>query len=127
MTTVLMHCGMAVNEHCAIKHLAKSKTTFNWMLSCIQVEYIKCMQNNNKQEHHRVSLTVRVLLTTLDGSLCPGRYFTFSWSVLIISVSLRSLTISSNTHILTVLSNFVLVAALLPMILAMAEPLNGER
>ncbi|MEQ2194709.1 hypothetical protein XENOCAPTIV_001869 [Xenoophorus captivus] len=45
------------------------------------------------------------LLTTLVGSLCPGRYFTFSWLVLIISVSLRPFTISSKTHIFTVLSN----------------------
>lgn len=62
-------------------------------------------------------------LTTFAGSLCPGRYFTFSCSVLIISVSLHPFTISSNTHIFTVLSNFEFWAALAPTILEMAEPL----
>lgn len=66
------------------------------------------------------------LLTTLLGSLCPGRYFTFSWSVLIISVSLRPFTISSNTHIFTTLSNLELTAALAPTIFAMAEPLQKK-
>lgn len=74
-----------------------------------------------------VDLLTKGRLTTLDGSLCPGRYFTFSWSVLMISVSFRSFTISSNTHMLTVLSNLALRAALLPTILAMAEPLYGEQ
>lgn len=62
-------------------------------------------------------------LTTLGGSLCPGRYFTFSWSVLMISVSLRPFTISSKTHMFTVVSNLSYLAALAPTILAMAEPL----
>lgn len=66
-------------------------------------------------------------LTTLAGSLCPGRYFTFSWVVLIISVSFFPFTISSNTHILTVLSNFGFWATLAPTILAMAEPLGCKQ
>lgn len=61
--------------------------------------------------------------TTLGGSLCPGRYLTFSWSVLMISVSLRPFTVSSNTHMLTVFSKVEWRAALAPTILAMAEPL----
>lgn len=39
--------------------------------------------------------------TTLRGSLMPGMYLLFSWSSLIISVSLRPPTISSNTHMRT--------------------------
>lgn len=64
-----------------------------------------------------------VRLTTLGGNLWPGRYFTFSWSVLMISVSLRPFTVSSNTHMFTVVSNLSYLAALAPTILAMAEPL----
>lgn len=64
------------------------------------------------------------MLTTLGGSLWPGRYLTFSWSVLMMSVSLRPFTISSNTHMLTVVSNWSYLAALAPTILAMAEPLR---
>lgn len=70
-----------------------------------------------------VWLVIFVALTTLGGSLWPGRYFTFSWSVLMISVSLRPLTVSSNTHMFTVVSNLSYLAALAPTILAMAEPL----
>lgn len=65
-------------------------------------------------------------LTTLVGSLCPGRYFTFSCSVLMISVNLRPFTISSNTHIFTVLSKVEFWAVLFPTILAMAEPLQSQ-
>lgn len=68
-----------------------------------------------------------LMLTTLGGSLWPGRYLTFSWSVLMISVSLRPSTISSNTHMLTVVSNLSYLAALAPTILAMAEPLLRQR
>ena len=71
----------------------------------------------------KLSLESGFLLTTLGGSLWPGRYFTFSWSVLMISVSLRLLIISSNTHMFTVVSNLSYLAALAPTILAMAEPL----
>lgn len=39
------------------------------------------------------------LATTLWGNLHPGRYLTFSCSVLIISVNLRPFTSSSYTHI----------------------------
>ena len=39
--------------------------------------------------------------TTLRGSLMPGMYLTFSWSSLMMSVSLRPPTISSNTHMRT--------------------------
>lgn len=63
-------------------------------------------------------------LTTFSGSLCPGKYLTFSWSVFMISESLRPFTVSSNTHILTVESNFALFLAFVPTILAIAEPLR---
>lgn len=66
-------------------------------------------------------------LTTLGGSLCPGRYLTFSCSVLMMSVSRRPPTSSSSTHMLTRLSKLLSRAALVPTILAMAEPLRGQR
>lgn len=65
-------------------------------------------------------------LTTLWGSLCPGRYLTFSCSVFMISVSRRPPTSSSSTHMFTVFSKVPSRAALLPTILAMAEPLCGR-
>lgn len=70
------------------------------------------------------TLEMLYVLTTLGGSLCPGKYFAFSCSVLMSSVSLRPLTISSNTHMFTVFSNVLYFAALAPTILAMAEPLR---
>lgn len=63
-------------------------------------------------------------LTTLGGSLCPGRYLTFSCSVLMMSVSRRPPTSSSSTHMFTWLSKLLSRAALMPTILAMAEPLQ---
>lgn len=65
-------------------------------------------------------------LTTLEGSLCPGRYLTFSCSVLMISVSFLPPTSSSNTHMVTRESKCASLAVLPPTILAMAEPLVGE-
>lgn len=65
-------------------------------------------------------------LTTLGGSLCPGRYLTFSCSVLMMSVSRRPPTSSSSTHMFTWFSKVLSRAALLPAILAMAEPLRGQ-
>ena len=61
--------------------------------------------------------------TTFKGSLWPGKYLTFSWSVFMMSVSLRPFIISSYTYILIVFSNFGLLTTLLPTILAMVEPL----
>jgi hypothetical protein len=63
-------------------------------------------------------------LTTFSGSLCPGRYFTFSWSLFMMSVSFLPLTVSSKTHILTVEANFCSFLTLLPIIFATAEPLQ---
>lgn len=66
-------------------------------------------------------------LTTFSGSLCPGRYFTFSWSLLMMSVNFLPLTVSSKTHILTVEANFCRFFTLFPMIFATADPLQGDR
>ena len=66
-------------------------------------------------------------LTTFSGSLCPGRYFTFSWSLFMMSVSFLPLTVSSKTHILTVEANFWSFLTLLPIIFATAEPLQKKR
>lgn len=65
-------------------------------------------------------------LTTLGGSLYPGRYLTFSCSVLMMSVSRRPPTSSSSTHMVTRSSKALSRAALLPAILAMTEPLRGQ-
>ena len=64
----------------------------------------------------------------LDGNLIPGRYFTFSWRVLINSLSFTvclesgNSTSSSNTHILTVVLQNGNFAALRPTFVAIAEP-----
>lgn len=63
-------------------------------------------------------------LTTLAGILCPGKYLTFSWSWLMISVSFLPSTISSYTYIVTTLSNWSNLLALDPTIFAIAEPLR---
>lgn len=65
-------------------------------------------------------------LTTFSGSLCPGRYFTFSWSLFMMSVSFLPLTVSSKTHIFTVEANFWSFLTLLPIIFATAEPLQKK-
>ena len=52
----------------------------------------------------------------------PGRYLTFSWSVLMISVSFRPSTSSSKTHIRTSSANSSRSLALAPTIRQMAEP-----
>ena len=65
-------------------------------------------------------------LATLVGSLTPGRYLTFSCSVLTISVRFRPSTFSSYIHMRTFSSNMLLPLVLLPMILAMADPLYKQ-
>mmetsp|Transcript_78288 Transcript_78288/g.217432 ORF Transcript_78288/g.217432 Transcript_78288/m.217432 type:complete len:216 (-) Transcript_78288:1423-2070(-) len=60
--------------------------------------------------------------TMFDGSSNPGRYFTFSWVVLMISVNGFPSTISSWTHILTVFSKSGCLRAFCAMIRAMAVP-----
>lgn len=88
--------------------------------------FITCHQGDNARPS--CSVGHQQALTTLGGSLCPGRYLTFSCSVLMISVSRRPPTSSSSTHMFTVFSKVPSRAALLPTILAMAEPLRrGER
>lgn len=73
-----------------------------------------------------LSLPGRVLgLTTLGGSLCPGRYLTFSCCVLMISVSFLPPMSSSNTHMVTRGSKCDSWTALPPTILAITEPLVG--
>lgn len=62
--------------------------------------------------------------TTFAGSLCPGKYLTFSCVSLIISVSFLPSIISSYTHMVTVSSKFGNRAALRPTIFAIAEPLQ---
>uniref|UniRef100_A0A182WIL0 RNase NYN domain-containing protein n=1 Tax=Anopheles minimus TaxID=112268 RepID=A0A182WIL0_9DIPT len=59
-----------------------------------------------------------------SGSLCPGRYLTFSCVVLMISVSFLPSIISSYTYIVTRSSNVDNRFALTPTILAMADPLE---
>uniref|UniRef100_A0A182LZI4 RNase NYN domain-containing protein n=1 Tax=Anopheles culicifacies TaxID=139723 RepID=A0A182LZI4_9DIPT len=59
-----------------------------------------------------------------SGSLCPGRYLTFSCVVLMISVSFLPSIISSYTYIVTRSSNVDNRLALTPTILAMADPLE---
>lgn len=61
---------------------------------------------------------------TLVGSLCPGRYLTFSCSVLMISVNLRPLMISSYTYILTSFSKWSNFFTFSPTILAIVDPLQ---
>lgn len=81
---------------------------------------------STKHPSTSLSLPCRLLgLTTLGGSLCPGRYLTFSFCVLMISVSFLPPTSSSNTHMVTRGSKRASWAALPPTILAMAEPLAG--
>lgn len=80
------------------------------------------------RKHYSTSLSLpcRVLgLTTLGGSLCPGRYLTFSCCVLMISVSFLPAMSSSNTHMVTRGSKCDSWAALPPTILAITEPLVG--
>ncbi len=63
----------------------------------------------------------------LWGSSTPCKYFTFSWSLLIISVSLRPLTSSSWTHISTLFWNSARRWQLRAMILAMAPHSRSPR
>ena len=60
--------------------------------------------------------------TMFSVNLMPGRYLTFSWSVLMISVRFLPSTCSSYTHILTSSSNSSRSRTLRPMIFAIAEP-----
>lgn len=59
--------------------------------------------------------------------MCPGRYLTFSCSVLMISVNFRPPTSSSYTHMLTVASKRRNASTLWPTIPAMVEPLRQQR
>ena len=63
----------------------------------------------------------------LCGSSTPCKYFTFSWSLLIISVSLRPSTSSSWTHICTLFWNSARRWQLRAMILAMAPHSRSPR
>ena len=74
-----------------------------------------------------VTFRINQSLTTFSGSLCPGRYFTFSWSLFMMSVSFLPLTVSSKTHILTVEANFWSFLTLSPIIFATAEPLQKKQ
>mmetsp|Transcript_90198 Transcript_90198/g.259939 ORF Transcript_90198/g.259939 Transcript_90198/m.259939 type:complete len:304 (-) Transcript_90198:1142-2053(-) len=60
--------------------------------------------------------------TTLCGSGKPGKYFTFSCSVLMISVNLRPSICSSCTHIVTVFWKSTFRWTFWPTILAIAVP-----
>lgn len=65
--------------------------------------------------------------TTFSGSLMPGRYLTFSCSVLTISVSFLPSIISSYMYILTSGLNFsFLSTTFFPRILAIADPLTKK-
>ena len=59
----------------------------------------------------------------ISGKAINKGYFTFSWSVLIISESLRSPIISSYTHILISFSKHLYFFAFFPRIMAKAEAL----
>lgn len=106
---------------------AKSGTA-TWRRKGVKTRSVETQNKYIKQlPCERTQNADRFVLTTFGGSLWPGRYLTFSWSVLMISVSLRPSTVSSNTHMLTVVSNLSYLAALAPTILAMAEPLWRQR
>lgn len=65
------------------------------------------------------------ILATFSGILCPGRYLTFSWIVLIMLVNFSLLMISSYTYIVTRVSNMLLYfMTFAPTIFAIAEPLK---
>ena len=64
-------------------------------------------------------------LTTFSGSLCPGKYLTFSCLVLMISVSFCPSIISSYTYMSTrSTQRDGLFFTLLPIIFAITEPLK---
>lgn len=64
------------------------------------------------------------ILTTFGGSLCPGKYFTFSWVSLMISVSFLPSIFSSYTYIVTRSLKLSKRCAFAPTIFAIAEPLQ---
>lgn len=76
---------------------------------------------------HAVTTPHIVQQTTFSGSLMPGRYLTFSCSVLTISVSFLPSIISSYMYILTSGLNFsFLSTTFFPRILAIADPLTKK-
>ena len=69
------------------------------------------------------SIKIRTVKKPTDLYVQKKGYFTFSWSVLMISDSFLSPIISSYTHILMVSSKHAYFFALLPIIMASAEAL----
>mmetsp|Transcript_25787 Transcript_25787/g.59365 ORF Transcript_25787/g.59365 Transcript_25787/m.59365 type:complete len:235 (+) Transcript_25787:676-1380(+) len=60
--------------------------------------------------------------TTLSGMAWPGRYFTFSWSWLMMSVRFRPSTSSSWTHMSTRVAHRSCWAAFRPSMMAIVDP-----
>lgn len=81
-----------------------------------------CGSTNTSSVAPSAALDSSGTATTLGGSRVLGRYFTFTWVVLMISVSFSPLICSSYTHMLTVSSRMGCTAALSPTTRAMAEP-----
>lgn len=103
-----------------IKH-TKIKLTFENLLFISNIQkstsHIVCIKHTEINQQ-----------TTFSGSLMPGRYLTFSCSVLTISVSFLPSIISSYMYILTSVLNFsFLSTTFLPRILAIAEPLTKKK
>lgn len=106
-----------------IKH-TNIKLTFRMLLlgSNIQIS-----TSHTVYVKHAVTTPHIVQQTTFSGSLMPGRYLTFSCSVLTISVSFLPSIISSYMYILTSGLNFsFLSTTFFPRILAIADPLTKK-
>lgn len=106
-----------------IKH-TNIKLTFRMLLlgSNIQIS-----TSHTVHVKHAVTTPHIVQQTTFSGSLMPGRYLTFSCSVLTISVSFLPSIISSYMYILTSGLNFsFLSTTFFPRILAIADPLTKK-
>lgn len=106
-----------------IKH-TYIKLTFRMLLlgSNIQIS-----TSHTVHVKHAVTTPHIVQQTTFSGSLMPGRYLTFSCSVLTISVSFLPSIISSYMYILTSGLNFsFLSTTFFPRILAIADPLTKK-
>lgn len=111
----------------------KIKLTFEKLLfgSNIQIyqPHILFMSNIQKLTPHIVHVKHIEInqQTTFSGSLMPGRYLTFSCSVLTISVSFLPSIISSYMYILTSGLNLsFLSTTFFPRILAIADPLTKK-
>lgn len=72
---------------------------------------------------HDATKNEKLKLTTFSGNFCPGKYFTFSWVSLMISVNFLPLMISSYTYMVTRSSKLGKLLALAPTIFAIADPL----